>query len=358
MAIDKGLGYEDTVVNGLELHEWSRLTGRTMLAPSVSGGQVTVVPSATRTVRVSAGPIFGHAIRDELVQEDIGPLPEVQSGSQYFMLVRAAEWGTTNNSSIKVVPGTASRAIPPFQQEPGTRADTPLALVRITKDQPLPTEIVDLRLIAEEPGIYTIFDDLALQLADRPGVQCYNANTKTIWSRVYNDKQQRVWIPSRPESLTGPRPMMQIGREEQFGTDLPSVTVGFYASQFTRKHGDADAHFAAAEGGRNYQQAKDGDVAMITVKTSGVYAIGARYYLQSSATFRASLMLNVPRLGYPRNAPVVTHTASPVAGIAAAEISATDELWMPAGAQLSPAFSTAGTTRLKHWYAWATRVGD
>ncbi|MFH6689078.1 hypothetical protein ACH473_10710 [Cellulosimicrobium funkei] len=199
MAIDKGLGYEGTVVNGLELHEWSRLTGRTMLAPSVSGGQVTVVPSATRTVRVSAGPIFGHAIRDELVQEEIGPLPEVQSGSQYFMLVRAAEWGTTNKSSIKVVAGTSSRAIPPFQQEPGTRADTPLALVRITKDQPLPTEVVDLRLIAEEPGIYTIFDDLALQLADRPGVQCYNANTRTLWSRVYNAQQQRVWIPTYPD---------------------------------------------------------------------------------------------------------------------------------------------------------------
>lgn len=194
MAIPKGLGYEDTIVNGLELYRWSRLTGRTMLAPNVSHGQVSVVAAATRTIRVSAGQIFGHTIFDDLEQED-RQLPEVVSGSQYFLIVRAAEWGTTNNSSIKVIAGTSERVIPPFEQNPGTRADTPLALVRITKDQPLPTEIVDLRLIAEEPGVYTIFDDLALQLADRPGVQCYNPNTQTLWSRVYNTQQQRVWIP-------------------------------------------------------------------------------------------------------------------------------------------------------------------
>jgi hypothetical protein len=134
----------------------------------------------------------------------------------------------------------------------------------------------------------------------------------------------------------------------------------FYAGQaaVTSTNGDANTHMVGALGGSNFQQAKDGNVAKITTKTAGLYAVGARYALRSSAGFRASLALNVPGLGYRRFGPVYTETAEPKGGTAHVELSATDTLYMPAGAILQPKWSTYGTTRLKWWYIWMTRLAD
>lgn len=354
-------GYPETIAPGSDFALMAYAFGRQYVAPFVGHCKVEPSSSGTRRVTIAPGYLAGKHIvdyNDAVVNID---LPNASGASQWFCIVLnrwADAGGGLFKSEFGYVAGTSARAIPALTQNPGTFDQQPIALVRISSTATLPQEVIDLRPIAEEPGTYTIYDDLALQVIDRPGVTAYNAKTGITYRRIYNENQarewQRVW-----DSPVGPRPMLMIGRNSAFGTDVGSVDIGFYAGEAaaTAKHGDADTHMTAALGGTNYASASAGNIAKITAKTAGLYAIGARYSLSSTATVRASLALNVPGLGYARMAPVVNETAVNAAGTWM-ELSATDTLYMPAGAALQPKWATYGTTRLRYWFMWMTRLGD
>jgi len=348
-------GYPGAIVPGAVWAEMQQLLGRAHVVPGKSDWEPSAYGASARTVRLAPGTIGGDGILDKSDAPIDVQLPTVGSGTQYFLVGGNRVWGATNETIPGYVPGTSARALPSFTDNPGTEAFHPVALARVSAGDPTITDLVDLRAIAQEPGVYTIFDDLALQLIERPGVVAFNSVTGVTRRRVYVGNSwtwQRVY-----DALTGEPPMMMIGRSEQFGTDLGSVNIEFYAGQadVTSTRGAWQENMKGHLGGSNYQQAAAGNVAKIEVLKGGTYAVGARYSLQSSVGFRANLSLNVPGLGYRRFGPVMAETAEAKAG-AHVEISLTDTVYMPAGARLQPKWSTYGTTRLRHWYMWMTKI--
>ena len=233
------------------------------------------------------------------------------------------------------------------------------ALVRISSTQTRPQEIIDLRPIAEEPGTYTVYDDLALQVIDRPGVTAYNAKTGLTYRRVYNQNSarewQRVW-----DSPNGVRPRVQIARSSAFSGDLPaSTTVGLYGGLTTTKTGDADTHMSSSLGSTSLSLAQDGQVAYIQTKTDGVYAFGARIEMRSSALFRGALHCNMTNPGGQSALPVDLKTVPVVAGAASVYLNVGASIFLPAGARLNPVFSIAGAAvRIQNWDVWMTRLSD
>jgi hypothetical protein len=198
-------GYPNTIAPGSDFALMGYAFGRQYAAPFVSHCQVTDPGSGTRRVQISPGYLAGKHIvdhNDAIVNID---LPNASGSSQWFCIV-LNRWvdagGGDFKSEFGYVAGTSARAIPALTQNPGIFDQQPIALVRIASTQTRPQEIIDLRPIAEEPGTYTIYDDLAMQVIDRPGVTAYNAKTGITYRRIYNENQAREWqIVDQP--LTG-----------------------------------------------------------------------------------------------------------------------------------------------------------
>jgi len=350
-------GYPGAITPGSVWADVQQVLGRRLITPGVDDWEPSINGSAARTVSLAPGRLGGYGVLDVSTALENVPLPEVGSGAQYFLVGANRVWGATNATAPGYVAGTPDRRIPTFPDEPGVQAFHPVALARVTAGSPTITDLVDLRAIAAEPGTYNIFDDLALELIAQPGVVAHNVVTKVTRRYLYNASGNTWgWEIDYP-ALTGQPPMMMIGRDDIFGTDLGSVNIEFYAGQaeVTSVQGGASAHMKGYLGGSNFSQAAAGNVAKIEVLKSGTYAIGARYQLSSSVGFRANLALNCPGLGYRRYGPVMNETAENYAG-AYTEISATDILWFPAGASFQPKWSTYGTTRLRKWYMWMTKL--
>jgi len=348
-------GYPGAIVPGAVWAEMQQLLGRAHVVPGKSDWEPSAYGASARTVRLAPGTIGGDGILDKSDAPIDVQLPTVGSGTQYFLVGANRVWGATNKTTPGYVAGTSARALPAFTDNPGVQAFQPTALARVSAGDPTITDLVDLRAIAQEPGVYTIFDDLALQLIARPGVLAYNAVTGITRRRVYVGTSwtwQRVYDP-----LTGIPPFMMIGRDEQFGTDLGSVNTWFYAGQpeVTSTQGAWQENFKGYLGGANFQQAAAGNIAQIEILKGGTYAIGARYSIASTAPIRAALALNVAGLGYRRYGPVQNETAQNLAGTWL-ELSLTDTMYMPAGAKFQPKWSTYGTTRLRYWYMWITKI--
>jgi hypothetical protein len=189
-------GYPNTIAPGSDFALMGYAFGRQYAAPFVSHCQVTDPGSGTRRVQISPGYLAGKHIvdhNDAIVNID---LPNASGSSQWFCIV-LNRWvdagGGDFKSEFGYVAGTSARAIPALTQNPGIYDQQPIALVRISSTQTRPQEIIDLRAIAEEPGTYTIYDDLAMQVIDRPGVTAYNAKTGITYRRIYNENSAREW---------------------------------------------------------------------------------------------------------------------------------------------------------------------
>lgn len=192
-------GYPGTIMTGGPLAAWSAMIGRGYAAKDYASWRVTAVTGGSaRTVQAAAGTIAGQGITDVLdVATTVATLDTLSTdGSRYDLIVARRTWQTTNATSMAVVAGTASRAIPARSTTPGTLDDQPLALVKLTRTSGAYTipEVVDLRVVTSLPGTFVIFDDLALNLITGPGARAFNVSTGFTWERVYDSTGALTWV--------------------------------------------------------------------------------------------------------------------------------------------------------------------
>lgn len=336
---------------------WSEtqvMLGRAYTVKTPDAAQPSIHPSAARTVSLKPGIIGGRGILDILSGVEDVSLPAESSGSRYHAIIADRVWGSTNATDITSVAGTSARALPStLLRSPGTRDQGQvIGLARVTANQTSVTELVDLRAIAEEPGIYTIFDDMALQLLERVGVVVYNRNTGVTRRRVVDPETmtavwQRVW-----DSPSGERPFAYIGRS----TPLPGWGPGvarLNGGSVVAKGAGADSHFTLS-----------GD--RLVVKTGGVYAVHGQARVYDSSPYFAELYFGsrtqAPLGGLPgaagsSDSSVSGAEAGPYGGTTALSVS--DLRYLNPGATISLSLATNNVLdRVEAWQLWATRISD
>ena len=145
-----------------------------------------------RALQVATGGAFGIGVRD--VSDDPVTVTSgtVSSGSRWDLVVARRNWGT-KVTTIVVIPGSATKALPARNTGFGAVNDQPLALARFAAGQTAVQEIIDLRCIPGDGGMVA-FDDLALQYLDRVGTSVWINGT--LWQRALSSIGSPVWTPT------------------------------------------------------------------------------------------------------------------------------------------------------------------
>lgn len=353
-------GYPGAIVPGLPWAQLQQLLGRQAMVPGKTDWEPSVNGSVARTVRMAPGMLGGDGILDSSSAPEDVALPDPGAGnSRYYLVGANRKWGATNATTPGYVAGTAERKIPAYLKDPGVEAFRPVALARITGGGTAVTDLVDLRAIAKESGVYTIFDDLALQLIEHPGVVAYNANTKITRRRVYSTSGN-TWVWERVyEAQAIERPYLCVRRLAAFSGTVTSGSVPFYAGreQDHIKKGDWSTHLEYSNGaGGAASPVSQTAPAYIRTKTSGVYAYGA-YVDMTSETNNSTMAFSVDV--DQDNGTIDPYHQNYVLAGERVMWTLTNTLWLPAGSRLHPSFGKAsGPIQLHRWWMWMTRLSD
>jgi len=152
-----------------------------------------VTPAAgTRTVQVAAGgaQAFGvHAVSDA---PETFALASVASGVRWDLLVLRRNWAT-KATSIAVIQGGSTKALPPRTVTPGTLVDQPLALVRLAAGSTSIQEIADVRCSVHNGGAVG-WDDLVRTYLTQMGTVLRIGDL--VWYRVTDSGGAPAWISS------------------------------------------------------------------------------------------------------------------------------------------------------------------
>jgi hypothetical protein len=208
------VGYEGTVDEG----QWARLASRLGADYWVEGAshwRVTPVSSADRTVRIATGTGGGHGVRDTSDSEVTVQGEVASSGSRWDLVVAHRDW-QDDLTTFEIITGTSTKQIPSGRDNnPGVVDDQPIALVRFTAGQQLPTEIIDLRCWHGNGGVVAASTE-ALSYLGAVGSQV--TVDGVLWVRELDTQDSPVWVrPSLPAAdLTG----------EIHPNRLPTVPVG------------------------------------------------------------------------------------------------------------------------------------
>lgn len=173
---------------------WAAMAGSLgfdYVAKGVGDWKVTAVSGGTRTVRVAPGFIAGGGVLDENTAPINLSLPNVTTGSKWFMIVAKRTWQTTNATTVAVIDGTAVKQLPARDTGFGDEDDQPLALVRIAAGQTVPAEVVDLRAVGNNNGVMVGFDPLVLEYLDTVGTVVRIGDTD--WTRSLTLAGVPVW---------------------------------------------------------------------------------------------------------------------------------------------------------------------
>jgi hypothetical protein len=348
-------GYPETIAPGSDFALMAYAFGRQYVAPFVSHCQVAASSTGTRRVTISTGYLAGKHIvdyNDAVVNID---LPNASGASQWFCIV-LNRWVDAGGGLVKsefgYVAGTSTKAIPALTQNPGTYDQQPIALVRISSTATLPQDVVDLRAIAEEPGTYTIYDDLALDAIDRPGVTAYNAKTGITYRRVYNESQARAWQIVR-EAPSGPRPAARVGTTSAFSGPITSGSVPLYGGDASGREiaNGGDNHFTAYNGGSNATQALT-NAGRIVTKTGGWYHLKLNVVVRVGTPAIFDVVLERPGFGpSPRDRRYILASQDYA-------VTLTDEVYLPAGATIGPRWGATQPFTPQEWSLSAVRAGD
>lgn len=348
MAI-QSYGYPELLASGADFARMAYGFGRQYVAPFESHCRPTISQTGTRRISISTGYLAGKHIvdfNDAIVNID---LPQASGASQWF-LIGLKRWVATGvpaapfRSEFGYIAGSALKAIPTYPQVPGTNDFQPIALVRIVSTATIPADIVDLRGIAEEPGIYTIYDDMAMEVIARPGATAYNAVTGATYRHVYIENKSRSWQRVYDTPM-GERPRFVVRRNG--GYPGWNGTGRHHSPNQFQKQGDADTHFAWNNAGGN-----TADGGFIVFKTAGVYAIQARTYLDGGgAAYYANLSFEGDYLG-------VTALAGQGCVNGWSDLFIAEESWLPAGARIGLRQYTNRAINTRDWAMWASRISD
>lgn len=197
-------GFPDTIAPGGVWANIHRTAGRLFGFADPAAFRPT--NTTTRAIDVQPGALYAHGIYVSSNAAERVSLPNVVSGSQYFLVVADIRWNDDSGgyrTTLGYVPGTAARSIPTRSWSGGVRAQVPIALVRITAGSSTPTEIVDLRGCQTVAGEYQIYDDLALNIYGYVGTTIYNVMTKVQRTRRGTSSFSTAWeVTSLPPART------------------------------------------------------------------------------------------------------------------------------------------------------------
>ena len=368
MAI-QSYGYPDLIASGADFARMAYGFGRQYVAPFESHCRPTISQTGTRRISISTGYLAGkHVVdfNDAVVNID---LPQASGASQWF-LIGLKRWVATGvpsapfRSEFGYIAGSALKAIPTYPQTPGTNDFQPIALVRIVSTNTIPAEVIDLRGIAEEPGVYTIYDDMAMEIIARPGATAYNAVTGATYRHVYIANKSRSWQRVY-DTPVGPRPTLYVvnstpsyragARDDRLGWGVNPAELGM------QKAADADAHFT-------YAPNAFGSVGTrFVTKTAGVYSLWGNCTVSQSGSFVSAFLWGStqgsPAGGLPgslltSDAAVNGSSAADVSGDAIRRYALESVRYLDAGATISLSLGTSATTIIESWQMWAQRISD
>lgn len=142
-------GYDGT----LDERKWAKLApfvgvDTAVADTSLDDWRVSVEPGTDRTVRVRRGTGYGWGVVDTADVGELVQLPVVASGSRWDTIVARRDWRTTpgGTTTFTYVQGGADKRVADgLEITPGTVADQPLALARVTAGVQEVAEVVDLR---------------------------------------------------------------------------------------------------------------------------------------------------------------------------------------------------------------------
>lgn len=149
--------------------------------------------SGDRAVQIAAGSAFGLGVRDTSDAPTTLSLPSVSSGSRWDLIVGHRDW-SASETTHDFITGSSTKAIPGRDSGlTGTTDDQPLALVRVAAGQAAVQEIIDLRCIPGDGGVFA-FDDLTRSYLDRVGTVVTIGDA--TWRRVVDSLGSPTWISS------------------------------------------------------------------------------------------------------------------------------------------------------------------
>jgi hypothetical protein len=226
MAITS-IGYDGSVNES----EWAKMIP--LVGSSQYGvfgaGDFKVTPHATmdRGVNIATGSAWGHGVYDTSDATISLQGASVASGSRWDLVVVRRNWsGTGGATTVAIVQGTATRALPARNTTPGTIDDQPLALVQFTAGQTAPTSIVDLRCFSRNGGLVAN-DDLALTYLKEPGASVMvsgvqwncemDGNGNPSWTTFVSGRIPLFGAPDKAlDGPAGSNPMNMILGGQQF----------------------------------------------------------------------------------------------------------------------------------------------
>lgn len=213
MAITS-IGYDGTV----DESSWAKLMGNA--ARSTYGvadrthWRVTTHPTLTRGVSIATGSGWGHGVYDTNDATVSLAGASISSGTRWDMVVARRNWsGTGGSTTFAIITGTATKALPVRNTNPGSLDDQPIALVQFTAGQSAATAIVDLRIWAGSGGGLYAQDLLARDYTNGAGTRLFINGED--WVSTTDSSGNQAWI--RASSLGG----IQL-----FGTSAALSTSG------------------------------------------------------------------------------------------------------------------------------------
>lgn len=193
MAITSSVGYGGSI----DETEWARMASLLGASYGVVGPddwRVTTVPAADRTVAIAAGTGWGRGVRDindgpVTLQGDV-----VATGSRWDLVVARRDWELDGGkTTFEIVKGGATKQLPAGRLVgPGVLDDQPIALVRFTAGQQLPTELVDLRCWPGNGGLVAVAMEALAYLDDVGSRVSVGGFT---WERRFDPQGAPAWLP-------------------------------------------------------------------------------------------------------------------------------------------------------------------
>lgn len=142
-----------------------------------------------RALSVSEGGAFGLGVRDFSDAPITLTGSIVTSGSRWDLVCVRRNWAT-GTTTVGLIEGTSTKAIPSRNTGFEDLNDQPIALVRFQAGRTAVQEIVDLRCIPADGGMLA-FDTLTLSYVSRVGTQVRIGDY--LWSRIINPAGSPSW---------------------------------------------------------------------------------------------------------------------------------------------------------------------
>lgn len=239
MAAPVSYGYPNAGITADKLPIWQQPLARfTVGGPN--DWKVSSLGSLDRGIRVEAGTGSGDAVTDITTPYETMSLPKPDVAARWYLIVRRRNWSGTGTTTLAAIVGTAAAnpVLPSRLDEPGTRSDQPLAMVRVTQADSTVQQIIDLRCWASNGGV-EVGHDLALSYLGTPGAVVKAPGGLHRFARQANGVWGWELVDAyRPqlaiENVDAPMPLMKSGTVTVTRTDANGATAITFKQRFPR----------------------------------------------------------------------------------------------------------------------------